>query len=70
MYLNEDDEQRLKALAQAIPVLSEAMIVSTIFSAGLAACSEMGNRLPLPLKFNIAESPAEMGRPSTPRTRR
>jgi len=55
MYLSQTDEQRLEALAKAIPVLSQAMIVSTILSAGLAACSDAGNRMPLPLKFQIAE---------------
>lgn len=55
MYLNDTDEERLAALVKAIPVLSEAMIVSAILSAGLQACSECGNRLPLPLKFQIAD---------------
>lgn len=53
MYLDETDEKRLDALSKAIPVLSQAMIVSTILSAGLSACAECGNRLPLPLKFKV-----------------
>jgi len=55
MYLDEADEQRLYALAKAIPVLSEAMIISTILSAGLSACAAAGNRLPLPLNFHLCE---------------
>jgi hypothetical protein len=65
MYLSDEDERRLKELAEAIPVLSEAMIASTILSAGLAACSSMGNRLPLPLKFQIIESIPEEQKPLT-----
>jgi hypothetical protein len=59
MYLKQEDEDRLDRLSKAIPVLSEAMIISTILSAGLAACSEAGNRLPLPLKFQVLEGAAE-----------
>ncbi len=55
MYLDEGDEQRLAALSEAIPVLSEAMILSAIVSAGLRACSDGGNRMPLPLHFKILE---------------
>ena len=64
MYLDDVDEQRLQALAKAIPVLSQAMIVSSILSAGLKACSDAGNRLPLPLTFRMSEG-AER-EPNTP----
>ena len=69
MYLDEADEERLEALTKAIPVLSQAMIISTILSAGLAACSAAGSRLPLPLKFNISEGLPEESRLTT-KTRR
>ena len=62
MYLNDDDEKRLKGIADAIPVLSEAMIVSAILSAGLKACSENGSRLPLPLNFKFTTGTEEFGR--------
>ncbi len=71
MYLDETDEKRLAALVKAIPVLSEAMIVSAILSAGLKACSDAGNRLPLPLAFKIVEADTTLNEASPPyRTRK
>jgi hypothetical protein len=66
MYLNTEAEDRLKAITKAIPVLSEAMILSAIVAAGLEACSHAGNRLPLPLGFEIVEA----AEPSTTKPRR
>lgn len=64
MYLDDADEKRLRALAEAIPVLSEAMIISAILSAGLKACSDAGNRLHLPLGFNISDVSNRLNEPA------
>lgn len=56
MYLDETDEERLAALVKAIPVLSEAMIVSALISAALKATSDAGDRLPLPLNLTINDA--------------
>lgn len=70
MYLDETDEKHLAALVKAIPVLSEAMIVSAILSAGLKACSDAGNRLPLPLHFEIREGDSRLNESPPPYPRR
>jgi hypothetical protein len=63
LYLNDEDEARLDKLVAAVGTLNEATVLSAIASAGLRACEEIGNRLPLPLKFQIVEGVPEAAKP-------
>lgn len=55
-YLSEDDQNRLAKLVESVGGgLNEAQVLSVLASAALKACSEAGNRVPLPLKFSLAE---------------
>jgi hypothetical protein len=65
LYLSEEDQQRLKKLVEAVGTLNEAMVLSALASAGLKACEEIGNRMPLPLKFKIVEGSSEKSNPVT-----
>jgi len=61
LYLSEDDQERLHKLVQALGSLNEAAILSTLAGAGLKACEEIGNRMPLPLKFQVIEAAPVLG---------
>ena len=63
LYLNEEDSARLDKLVAAVGSLNEATVLSAIASAGLKACEGLGNRLPLPLKFQIVEGVPETEKP-------
>ena len=68
LYVLEEDEPLLEKLASATG-LTQTMVLTVIVSAGIKACSQLGNRLPLPLKFQILEGAAEKD-PSPSRLRR
>ena len=59
LYLSEEDQARLQKLAAAVGTLNDATILSALASASLRACEELGNRMPLPLKFRIIEGSME-----------
>lgn len=63
LYILEDDELPLEKLAQATR-LTQTAILTILVSAGLKACVEAGNRLPLPLKFEITEGDPQMNEPN------
>lgn len=62
LYILEDDEASLDKLSEATG-LDVTAIMTFLVSAGIKACSEAGNRLPLPLKFHISEGIPEERRP-------
>ena len=66
LYILEEDEPLLEALAEATR-LSQTAIMTLLVSAGLKACAENGNRIPLPLSFEVLgpTSPYRMNEPST-----
>ena len=53
--LSIEAEEQLSKLHSAIESLSETDIMTTILAAGLKACAQNGYRMPLPLKFKIAD---------------
>jgi len=55
LYLDEQDLVRLSKLVEAVGTLNDAVVLSALASAGLKACEGLGYRLPLPLKFEVAE---------------
>ena len=54
--LTTEEMAQLKKLAQSVG-LSPPAVMTVVASAGLKACVEAGNRLPLPMKFEIVEGP-------------
>lgn len=52
LYIGDAEIKILKELSEATN-LSQTMVMSQIVTAGLRACAEAGNRLPLPLSFQI-----------------
>lgn len=70
LYLAEDDLTRLEKLVSALGTLSEAAVLSTLASAGLKACEKLGNRMPLPLRFQVVEGiPPDEKLESPPKSR-
>jgi hypothetical protein len=56
LYVSDDDQERLeKILAAVQPHMNEATVLSVLASSGLKACERAGNRLPLPLGFEIVD---------------
>ncbi len=56
LYITEDDDARLQSLVKKLgPHYNDALILSTIASAGLKACEDEGSRLALPLNFKVVE---------------
>ena len=71
VYLSEDDAGRLDKLVSALGTLNEVTILTALASSGLKACEDAGNRLPLPLKFQIVEEPSPLPTPrATAKARR
>ena len=54
LYILEGDESKLDELSEATG-LDVTTIMTFIVSAGVKACASAGNRLPLPLKFELVE---------------
>jgi hypothetical protein len=59
VYLSEEDATRLDRLVNALGSLNAITVLTALASSGLKACEEAGNRLPLPLKFQIVEGVPE-----------
>ena len=55
LYIGDEEEPLLETLAEATG-LSQTMVMSLIVNAGLRSCRDAGNRLPLPLRFEIVEA--------------
>ena len=55
VYLSEEDTVRLDNLVKALGTLNEVTILTALASSALRACEDLGNRMPLPLKFQIVE---------------
>jgi hypothetical protein len=64
LYILEDDEARLDKLSEATGV-NVTTAITLIVSAGLKACEGIGYRLPLPLRFQIAEGVPEAAKSSS-----
>ena len=54
LYVKDEDLEGLKAITEAVEI-SQTEVMSRIMTAGIRALREAGNRMPLPLKFQIAE---------------
>jgi hypothetical protein len=63
VYLNPQNEEMLRSLAANVEELSESQIATMLLSAGLKACADAGNRMPLPLKFEMSEGVLEEAKP-------
>lgn len=61
LYVKDEDLEGLKAITEAVEI-SQTEVMSRIMTAGIRALHEAGNRLPLPLKFQIVEGVPEMPR--------
>jgi len=59
LYILEDDEPALDKLSVATG-LDVTTIMTLLVSAGIKACTADGNRLPLPLKFQVIEGLQEI----------
>ena len=56
LYLRDEEVQSVKELAEVLEI-SQTEILSRIAAAGIRAIKEAGNRMPLPLKFQVYEEP-------------
>jgi len=56
LYLKDEDLAALKAIVDSVEI-PQTEVMSRIMTAGIRACKEAGNRLPLPLKFSVMEEP-------------
>ena len=63
LYLKDEELEALKAITEAVEI-PQTEVMSRIMTAGIRALKEGGNRLPLPLKFQIAEQQPETERPT------
>ena len=54
LYLKDEDLEILKALTEAVEI-PQTEVMSRIMTAGLRSLRAAGNRMPLPLKFEVAE---------------
>lgn len=68
LYLKDEELEALQKLAEVLEI-PQTEIMSRIMTAGIRAIREAGNRMPLPLKFEVVESPPEKSNPVT-KTRR
>jgi hypothetical protein len=66
LYLRDEELEILKAVTEAVEI-PQTEVMSRVMTAGLRALREAGNRLPLPLKFSVAEGIAETTRPTKAR---
>lgn len=66
VYLSEQDQQRLTKLVDAVGgSLSEVNVLTALTSAAIKACSDAGNRIPLPLRFSISSETEEFRTPES-----
>ncbi len=54
LYLRDEDVAALQQLTEALEI-SQTEVMSRIMTAGIRALKEAGNRMPLPLRFNVSE---------------
>ena len=54
LYVKDEELVALKAITEAVEI-SQTEVMSRIMTAGIRALHVAGNRLPLPLKFQIVE---------------
>ena len=69
LYLRDEELQALQKLTEALEI-PQTEIMSRIMTAGIRALKEAGNRMPLPLKFQVVEAGGEREAAGSPRTRR
>jgi hypothetical protein len=62
LYVKDEDLEGLKAITEAVEI-SQTEVMSRIMTAGIRALREAGNRLPLPLKFQVLECTPERPHP-------
>lgn len=55
-YIGEEEEGILKKLVQ-VTESTDTFVISQILRAGLRACRDSGNRLTLPLRFTVTDTP-------------
>ena len=68
LYLRDEDLKALSALTEALEI-SQTEVMSRIMTAGIRALAEQGNRMPLPLRFEVAVEPAGATRSVKPETK-
>jgi hypothetical protein len=56
LYLKDDDLDGLRAITEAVEI-SQTEVMSRIMTSGIRALREAGNRMPLPLRFQLLDSP-------------
>jgi hypothetical protein len=54
LYLRDEELEALQQLTEALEI-SQTEIMGRIMTAGIRALKEAGNRMPLPLRFQVAE---------------
>lgn len=54
LYLRDEELEGLRKLTEALEI-SQTEVMSRIMTAGIRALREAGNRMPLPLKFELVE---------------
>jgi len=64
LYLRDDEVEGLQKLTEALEI-PQTEIMSRIMTAGIRAIRDAGNRMPLPLKFQIVEGVPEKSNPVT-----
>ncbi len=55
LYVKDEDLEGLKAITEAVEI-SQTEVMSRIMTAGIRALREAGDRLPLPLRFQVLEA--------------
>lgn len=60
LYIKDEDLRILQAITEAVEI-PQTEVMSRIMTAGLRALKEAGNRLPLPLKFQVSEGVLDAG---------
>jgi hypothetical protein len=63
LYLSNDDLKALGELTESLEI-SQTEVLSRLVASGIRACVEAGNRMPLPLKFKIADDFSRLNEPT------
>jgi hypothetical protein len=63
IYLDAENQAQFERLVERIGSMSESVVMTALVSSAVEACVEAGYRMPLPLKFQIAEVIPETTKP-------
>ncbi len=69
LYLRDEEMEALQKLTEALEI-PQTEIMSRIMTAGIRALKEAGNRMPLPLRFQLSEFIPEDEKQHLTKTRR